>query len=139
MSKVGSLIRKIRKEKALTQRALAKIVGVVDSCIKNYELGYRTPNEAKRIKIAESLGVNKHYFLEPVYPYSKEDLMRFLLKLDDTLKLKLIYLDEVGYAITFDKETNRALFEFFIVWEKVKLLNDMNQKVDWKRNKLNEL
>jgi transcriptional regulator with XRE-family HTH domain len=134
MNKVGKLIREIRTRKGLTQHQLAKKVWVTDSCIRNYELGYRTPNEEMLILIADALGVSEHYFLEAQYPYSKKDLMRFLLKLNDTIEVILLPLEEgKGFAITFDERTNKELAPFFDEWEKVKYYER-----HWKEKRLNE-
>ncbi|EGO8162285.1 helix-turn-helix transcriptional regulator [Enterococcus faecalis] len=121
MSKIGKLIRKIRNNRGLTQREVAQSIGVTDSCVRNYELGYRNPDNQKRIDIAGALGVSEYYLIEPSYPYSKEDILRFLFKLDDTTEVKLIQLSDKNYAITFDDRTNEELLPLLEQWQEEKL------------------
>lgn len=121
MSKIGKLIRKIRNNRGLTQREVAQSIGVTDSCVRNYELGYRNPDNQKRIDIAGALGVSEYYLIEPSYPYSKEDILRFLFKLDDTIEVKLIQLSDKNYAITFDDRTNEELLPLLEQWQEEKL------------------
>lgn len=120
MSKIGKLIRKIRNSRGLTQREVAQSIGVTDSCVRNYELGYRSPDNQKRIDIAGALGVSEYYLIEPSYPYSKEDILRFLFKLDDTIEVKLIQLSDENYAITFDDRTNEELSPHLKQWQEEK-------------------
>ena len=121
MSKIGKLIRKIRNNRGLTQREVAQSIGVTDSCVRNYELGYRNPDNQKRIDIPGALGVSEYYLIEPSYPYSKEDILRFLFKLDDTIEVKLIQLSDKNYAITFDDRTNEELLPLLEQWQEEKL------------------
>ena len=120
MSKIGKLIRKIRNSRGLTQREVAQSIGVTDSCVRNYELGYRNPDNQKRIDIPGALGVSEYYLIEPSYPYSKEDILRFLFKLDDTIEVKLIQLSDENYAITFDDRTNEELSPHLKQWQEEK-------------------
>ena len=120
MSKIGKLIRKIRNSRGLTQREVAQSIGVTDSCVRNYELGYRNPDNQKRIDIAGALGVSEYYLIEPSYPYSKEDILCFLFKLDDTIEVKLIQLSDENYAITIDDRTNEELSPHLKQWQEEK-------------------
>lgn len=135
MSKIGKLIRKIRNNRGLTQRDVAQSIGVTDSCVRNYELGYRSPDNQKRIDIAGALGVSEYYLIEHSYPYSKEDILRFLFKLDDTIEVKLIQLSDKNYAITFDDRTNEELSLLLEQWQEEK-----TRGIEiWKKDKLNEM
>lgn len=49
-------LKEMRKEKKLTIRALAKILGVTQQTIYNYERGARFPSKAMLVKIANYFG-----------------------------------------------------------------------------------
>lgn len=53
----GERIKKLRKEKGMTQKELAKKLGISASQIGNYENGYRNPKLSTVRKIAEALEV----------------------------------------------------------------------------------
>ena len=55
---VGENIRRIRKERGLTQRQLGELVGASEAYISAYESGRRNPKPASIEKIAEALSVN---------------------------------------------------------------------------------
>ena len=55
---VGENIRRIRKERGLTQRQLGELVGASEAYIRAYESGRRNPKPASIEKIAEALSVN---------------------------------------------------------------------------------
>lgn len=60
-------IRTIRKEKGFTIKDVAKIVGVSEQAISQYERGIREPNLATIDKIAEALQVTRLDLLETTY------------------------------------------------------------------------
>ena len=43
--KIGEKIRKFRTENGLSQKELAKMAGLSEPAIRNYELGNRTPSD----------------------------------------------------------------------------------------------
>lgn len=49
-------LRKIRKEKKLTQTQLAQEVGISTQLISQYELGFRKPSIVIGVRIAQILG-----------------------------------------------------------------------------------
>lgn len=61
---VGQLIRKNRKERGLTQKALGEACGIAEPTIRRYELGKLNPKRETIEKIAIALGVS-HYKLIP--------------------------------------------------------------------------
>lgn len=54
---IGENIKRIRKEKRLTQKQLGDLCNMADSAIRRYELGKSTPKIQTIHKIAEGLGV----------------------------------------------------------------------------------
>ena len=59
-------IRKIRKEKGLTQRELGELCGMADSAIRRYESGRANPKIETLQKIANALNV-------PIYELAEFD------------------------------------------------------------------
>ncbi|MCR4648026.1 MAG: helix-turn-helix domain-containing protein [Lachnospiraceae bacterium] len=60
---VGENIRRIRKEKGMTIKELAEIVGISDTYMRFYENGQRFPKKDAMKRIADALGVNQEVFL----------------------------------------------------------------------------
>ncbi len=58
MVEFGDRLRQLRKEKNLTQRQLADLIGVKNSVISFYEVGERTPSLDAVIKLATVLHVS---------------------------------------------------------------------------------
>jgi transcriptional regulator with XRE-family HTH domain len=57
MAKMSERIRRIRKQKGLSQTDLGELIGVSQQVITNYERGAREPNVEILLKIAGALGV----------------------------------------------------------------------------------
>ncbi len=60
----GNRLKQIRKEKGLTQKELAQLLGVSSGAIGLYEQNRRTPDIETIKRIAKILGVGPSYFLE---------------------------------------------------------------------------
>ena len=54
----GENIRRIRKERGLTQKQLGELVGASEAYIRAYESGRRNPKPSSLEKIAKALAVN---------------------------------------------------------------------------------
>lgn len=54
---LGKSIRKIRMRRNMTQRELANAAGLVESALRSYELGERSPKQNTLERIAETLDV----------------------------------------------------------------------------------
>lgn len=59
----GRKLRELRKQKNLTQKELASLVGVKNSIISFYEVGERIPSPEIIIKLASVLHVTSDYLL----------------------------------------------------------------------------
>lgn len=59
----GNRLRQLRKEKKLTQRQLAEMVGLRHSVVSFYEIGERIPSPEIIKKLASSLHVSSDYLL----------------------------------------------------------------------------
>ncbi len=58
MVEFGDKLRKLRKERNLTQKQLASLIGVKNSVISFYEVGERTPSLEVMIKLSKALHVS---------------------------------------------------------------------------------
>lgn len=63
MIEFGERLKKLRKEKRLTQKQLAAMIGVQHSVISFYEVGDRIPSVEVVIKLASALHVSADYLL----------------------------------------------------------------------------
>ena len=86
---LGKLIKKFRELRRITQKALGDRIHLDDVRIRQYELDIRTPKDDVLENISAALHINKDYLKEPDYPYTEQDLMRFLFKLDDSIKVNI--------------------------------------------------
>lgn len=63
MVEFGNRLRTLRKEKNLTQKELAALIGVQNSIISFYEMGDRVPSPQVIIKLSAALHVTTDYLL----------------------------------------------------------------------------
>ncbi len=63
MVEFGERLRKLRKERNLTQRGLASLIGVKNSVISFYEVGDRTPSLEVLIKLSKALHISTDVLL----------------------------------------------------------------------------
>lgn len=63
--KIGEKIRKFRTEKGLSQKELAKMTGLSEPAIRNYELGNRTPSDKQIGAIAGALDISPFAISNP--------------------------------------------------------------------------
>lgn len=93
---VGENIRKIRKEKGLTQKALGQLCNINESQIRRYELGLNNSNPKRETlqKIANALGVS-------IYELTGELQEEIALEIisHNCVNSVLILLEKSGYQI----------------------------------------
>lgn len=63
MVEFGDRLRKLRKERKLTQKELANLIGVKNSVISFYEVGDRTPSLEVLVKLSKALRVSTDILL----------------------------------------------------------------------------
>lgn len=98
----GENIKKIRKEKGLTQRELGELSGISQKQIGLYEQGKRNPKIETLEKIAKGLGVDK-YDIIPLRPFSyKETLYSETYKIDIFIEK----IQSLGYDIECSENEN---------------------------------
>lgn len=59
---IGAKLKALRKQKRMTQQALADALEVKRATISNYEIGRRSPHLSELRRIAEYFGVGLDYF-----------------------------------------------------------------------------
>ena len=60
----GARLRRLRRERALSQQALERMTGIAQSTISNLEQGNRPARLATIRKLAEALGVEPKEFMK---------------------------------------------------------------------------
>ncbi|MFW6229706.1 MAG: helix-turn-helix domain-containing protein, partial [Halanaerobium sp.] len=63
MSDFGSQLKKLRKNNKITQKELAKILGLAQTTIANYENNSRFPNQETLLEIADYFDVTLDYLI----------------------------------------------------------------------------
>lgn len=64
MAKLGSRLAQLRRQRDLSQRELAKLLGVAQSTIAMYEGGNRSPAPEMLQRIADFFGVSVDYLMD---------------------------------------------------------------------------
>ena len=74
-NKIGSQIKRYRKEKEMSQEELAEAIGTVYRHVSNIELGYKLPGVEMLVAIANALGVSADDLLQDVltHPSTQEN------------------------------------------------------------------
>lgn len=110
---IGDSIKRIRKEKGMTQKQLATDAGVSETSIRKYEAGKREPKKEAVQKIAKALGVDPFslYSFDMATQVLEEDintkmLLRSYRKLNDAGQTKvLIYAGDLTKIPDYRKDT----------------------------------
>ncbi len=61
--KFNEKLRELRTEKKLTQKQIAKLLGISTTCYGGYEQGYREPDFKTLVKICKLFEVSADYML----------------------------------------------------------------------------
>lgn len=101
-------IRKIRKEKGLTQRELGELCGMADSAIRRYESGRANPKIETLQKIANALNVPIYELAEFDSPLPDIGLQANIITEIENHKLLLNFIRNMGYVVKFSGCPSRA-------------------------------
>ena len=85
------ILKLLRKQNQLTQKEIAKQLGVSVQCYQGYETGYRQPTPDMLCKIADILGVSVDYLLGRETPPNKNTA---LVNKDGITDVALNYIKE---------------------------------------------
>jgi transcriptional regulator with XRE-family HTH domain len=131
---IGENIRRIRKEKGLTQKQLGELCGINEANIRKYELGKANPKVQTVDKIARALGVDTIKIIEDLSyeQYKKTDSYQQSVrksKAKDGLTSILDYI----YGGIKRKETTSSTYWFINAKEKNIVLrdNDINKLFEY--------
>lgn len=84
---IGKRIKKYRKEKRLTQKELAKLIGCAEMTISQYERGLYLPKTDTRIALANALGISYgDLFIPDQTPLVFDSPEEFMKARDEALK-----------------------------------------------------
>lgn len=93
---IGQNIKRIRKEKGLTQKKLGELCGINEANIRKYELGGANPKIETIQKIASGLGVPFSQLLPESTPVKEQDTF-------------WTYLQSLGYLVFIDKMNDETI------------------------------
>ena len=111
----GEKLKKLRLLRELTQKELAIKSGLTDSAIRNYELGYRSPNKDQLIKIAEALACDVSALIDHT-PISNFEFMQILFDYEENLKIRPLVEDSTIGLLSYDMNLN----DFLIEWDEMR-------------------
>ena len=114
--KIGHLLKKFRELRGLTQKKLGEKSNLDDVRIRQYELDIRSPKDDVLNNISSALDVRSEYFKEAQYPYSNEDIIRLLFKMEDSIPLSIS-------SIIIDSKRDISLNGVFFLGEDIKVFN----------------
>jgi transcriptional regulator with XRE-family HTH domain len=83
----GATIRKLRKQRGLTQQQLADAVGCTDAAIRNYERNARTLKGDTLSKMAQALGVEQGTLVDHEIE-NAQDLLVVVFQMEGSLGLE---------------------------------------------------
>lgn len=111
----GEKLKKIRLLRELTQKELAIKSDLTDSAIRNYELGYRSPNEKQLIKIAEALECDVSALIDHT-PISIFEFMQILFDYENDFKIRPLIEESTIGLISHDENFN----DFLVEWDEMR-------------------
>lgn len=117
--KIGENIKKIRKEKKISQKQLGVLCGMSESQIGAYENGYRSPKFETVLKIANALEVSVNEFGEDY---------KILVQSSYPLKLETsFYVDIWAFYYSGVFDTYKQNIDLFYTWYRKKKQKVSNQ------------
>lgn len=118
---IGQTIKKLRKQKGITQSQLAKIIKVSPSTIGMYEQGSRKPEYSILLRIADEFGISVDYLLKGGNDTAEDITDEEAADIDDKLK----YWANKGALVAFE---NYTLWNYAQKKELVNLLSKAYSK-----------
>lgn len=109
---VGEKIRKTRKQKKMTQNALAGLTGLAAITIRQYEANKYIPKIENLRKIAHALETSLSEFLEPGQTISEYDTWNNLIKTNDGKLHQKIETKIINGNFQFNEEQRVILLLF---------------------------
>lgn len=89
---IAANIKRVRGQYGLTQSELAKIAGVTDKAVSNWESGLAEPRMGAIEKIANHFGLRKSDLIdEQGTPFMDKETMEYAMKLRDNPELQILF------------------------------------------------
>ena len=102
----GVTIKRVRKQRGMTQQQLADVVGCTDAAIRNYERNARTLKGETLAKMADALDVDPGVLVNHKVE-SARDLLTLVFQMEDDLGLEPVKADR-GLAIGMSRSAPDA-------------------------------
>lgn len=116
---VGEKIKFFRTQLGITQKELAERCGVVESTIRNYELGKRYPDYDMLNSLADALGVSYYALTEPQLN-AATGVMHSMFTLEQLYGMKPVkHEDKIYLEITDETYSGAILRPMLTRWEAV--------------------
>ena len=106
MEALNERIKRLRKEKGLTQNQLADQLGVTDKAVSKWEVGEANPDISLLVKMAQLFDVTVDYLLTGVSP-EKEVVVspkEMLIKTDDPKYLEKVSINDFDIVDMYKNE-----------------------------------
>lgn len=113
----GELLAKLRKERGILQKELAKYLNVTVATISNYEKGVHAPDYETLIKLADFFDVSTDYLLQ------RTDYRSSISTLNEKLLVDYKVSDLLNAILELDQKSMTALVDYY---ELLSLRNSMN-------------
>lgn len=118
--RIGDRIRKIRKEKGLSQASLGSLVGLSADRIQKYENGARRPKHDLLDKIAEAMGVSPLALMEPTTT-SPVETMFALFDLENIFDMEIEKItDHQPPVMCLKAEFGSSMYNYMEEWYEVR-------------------
>lgn len=130
MEALNERIKRLRKEKGLTQNQLADQLGVTDKAVSKWEVGEANPDISLLVKMAQLFDVTVDYLLTGVSP-EKEVVVspkEMLIKTDDSKYLEKVSINDFDIV---DMYKNKLVNVFTYLLDN----NKINQYIKGKRGR----
>lgn len=128
IDKISKLIKKLRKEKKLTQEELGNLIGVLGKAVSKWERGQSLPDVAIIKKLSDNLGISSDELLQGKVNQNKENKKINYLLIILSVFLLIIMLIIFNYKKEEnnlkEKETCTLIRTFYI--DDIKNSNDEN-------------
>lgn len=118
---IGDNLKKIRKNKKMTQEDFGKLVGLSTNTVQRYELGKRQPTIETINKIAGALGVSINELIDSDYDKSRYKLEKALL--DGSSNISNLVTNFENATKEDSVKTFRNLIEI-LDWKEFRNIND---------------
>ncbi len=109
--RIGDKIRELRENKKWTQKQLAEASQINEVQIRRYENNQAFPREEQLIKIANSLGVCKNYFIEETDSSNSKDIKKVLYDILKRGNNAEVRQDKDGKMIVYEIEKKKRYID----------------------------